>query len=311
MTISIHLIAIPDDEVVASRVIYLPKSGGTFGRDTNCDVALPDQGKRISRVHGDIHLSEHGYRIRSRGKNSAILNDKPLMAEKDYPLNDGDILKVEGYTMLISTLVSSNNIDERIQQDTGPRLERGFNLNLDDETDFLEDIETAAAERAASGFSTHNVMSDDPFASDPFEDLDEEQVAPHVEDRQDNLSHQAHQLEFLPVETRQTSQLESAIDKLITLTEKNQQYLHNPMLQHDALFSALEATVDQFLDDLAPEQLEIQFSEYLHGSLFASKEKKYWRIYRKHFTHRHENGDFRRQFKALFLENMQKQREES
>jgi predicted component of type VI protein secretion system len=77
------------------------------------------------------------------------------------------------------------------------------------------------------------------------------------------------------------------------------------------LFDALDKTLDQFLNEFAPNQLENQFSEFVSGGFFSSKDKKYWKIYRKHFQHRQDNGDFRRQFKAMFMENMQKQSEES
>ncbi|MEF1262121.1 FHA domain-containing protein, partial [Vibrio harveyi] len=67
MAISIHLISVPSEEVVTSRVIYLPESGGQFGRSASCEVALPDQSKRISRIHGQIRLTETGYLVKSTG----------------------------------------------------------------------------------------------------------------------------------------------------------------------------------------------------------------------------------------------------
>ncbi len=314
MAVSIHLISVPTEEVVASRVVYLPESGGTLGRAPACDICLPDQSKRISRTHGEVRLTDRGYVLISRGQNSASINDKVMMKDKEYPLNDGDIIKVENYTMLVSTLVSSNT--ESPQQDDDDIFSQPFELNLnDDETEFLEQTETPKPKQNSASFSHKNVLSDDPFASDPFEDLDSDEIAAHVEVdevAQTKTFEQATDLEYLPVDTpSNNTQLEASIEKLLTLSEKNQQYLQNPMLHHDALFDALEKTVDQFLNEFAPKELESQFSEYLSGGLFSNKEKKYWKIYRKHFQHRQQNGDFRRQFKALFLENMQKQREES
>ncbi|MDC5806613.1 FHA domain-containing protein [Vibrio europaeus] len=313
MALSIHLISVPTEEVVASRVVYLPESGGTLGRAPACDICLPDQSKRISRTHGEVRLTARGYVLISRGQNCASLNDKVMVRDKEYPLNDGDIIKVENYTMLVSTLVSSSA--EAPQQDDDDFLSQPFELNLnDDETEFLEQTEAPKQKQNGASFSHKNVLSDDPFASDPFEDLDSDEIAAHVEVdevAQTKTFEQATDLEYLPVDTpSNNTQLEASIEKLLTLSEKNQQYLQNPMLHHDALFDALEKTVDQFLNEFAPKELENQFSEYLSGGLFSNKEKKYWKIYRKHFQHRQQNGDFRRQFKALFLENMQKQREE-
>lgn len=138
MTISIHLISVPSDEVVTSRVIYLPEAGGEFGRSTSCDIALPDQSKRISRVHGNIRRTEVGYSVKSTGQNAASLNDKAMVRDKDYPLNDGDILKVESYTMLVSTLVSTKPPQDR--DEDSAMFSEPFSLQIDnDDTDFLDE----------------------------------------------------------------------------------------------------------------------------------------------------------------------------
>ncbi|MFM2589849.1 FHA domain-containing protein [Vibrio sp. TBV020] len=312
MAISIHLISVPTEEVVTSRVVYFPESGGTIGRAPDCDICLSDQSKRISRLHGEVKRTDRGYVYISRGQNSAALNEKALSRDKEYALNDGDILKIENYTMLISTLVSSTQAAP--QPDADDPLLKPFELDLDEDTDFLEQESVPEVTSQTSSFSHKNIMSDDPFASDPFEDLDSDEIAQHIE--VDEIPHedvykQSSDLEFLPVESQNHSHLEASIEKLLIQSEKNQQYLQNPMLHHDALFDALEKTVDQFLNEFAPQELESQFSEYISGGMFTSKDKRYWKIYRKHFQHRQKNGDFRRQFKALFMENMQKQREES
>ncbi|CAM3099264.1 FHA domain-containing protein [Vibrio neptunius] len=312
MTISIHLISVPSDEVVTSRVVYLPKTGGEFGRATSCDISLPDQSKRISRVHGSIRLTDNGYCVKSTGQNSAVLNDKNMVQGKEYPLNDGDILKVENYTMLVSTLVTSNQAQDEVKDDT--LFSEPFSLQLDnDEIDFLEEEPTPVNSQKSSPFSEDNVLSDDPFAADPFEDLDADVIAAHVEvdDIHVKVPQSPEASEFLPVDSKVGAPIEASLEKLLSMTEKNHKYLRNPSLHHEALFEALEKTVDQFLNEFAPNQLERQFSDYISGGMFTNKEKKYWKIYRKHFQHRQDNGDFRRQFKALFMENMQKQREES
>ncbi|MEZ9233522.1 FHA domain-containing protein [Vibrio amylolyticus] len=319
MTISVHLISIPEEEVVSSRVIYLPASGGEFGRSPSCDITLPDQSKRISRVHGRISLKNNGYVVSNLGQNQSILNDKPLISGKEYSLNDGDILNIEQYTMLISTLAISDteNSESKIGSETE---EPAFALNLkDDDIDFLDQVSEPADTRKEPKFSQTNVMSDDPFTSDPFEDFSEEEISAHQE-QQPNVDIQevsqgdinsSSGLEYLPISEGHSTQLEDTLNKLVSLTEQNHQYLRNPPLQHDVLFEALEKTVDQFLNEFCPQQLESQFNSYISNGLFTSREKKYWRIYTKHFEHRKDNGEFRRQFKALFMENMQKQGEEN
>ncbi len=247
-----------------------------------------------------------------------MLNDKPLLRDKEYPLNDGDILKVENYTILISTLVNSKPEQKPAKVEDEP-FTQNFTLELqEDDTDFLDTGNIDTEIKNESSFSQDHVLSDDPFESDPFEDIDKSKIEPNIEtesfedvdsiETSSPFSPPESDSEYLPVNSMAArgTYLRESIDKLITMAEKNEQYLQNPQLQHEALFEALEKTVDQFLEHFAPRQLESQFNEYI-GGIFSSKEKKYWRIYRKHFKHRKENGDFQRQFKALFMENMQKQ----
>ncbi|MEZ9460580.1 FHA domain-containing protein [Vibrio splendidus] len=314
MSISVHMISVPAEEVVSSRVTYLPESGGSLGRSPSCDIALPDQSKWISRTHCQLYPTDRGYVIKDISNNGVSLNDKSLAKEKEYVITDGDIIKLGGYTLLIS-LLSDPKVNAANNTTQDETFIEPFNLKLDDsDTDFLDDSPEVATVQKTSNFSSKNVLSDDPFSSDPFEDLDDNKVIPNIEvdeiSHADNNTLSSAELEYLPVNVENNTRIEESIDKLITLTEKNQQYLQNPQLQQKALFDALEQTVDQFLNEFAPKQLENQFSEYVSSGIFTNKDKKYWKIYRKHFQHRQDNGDFRRQFKALFMENMQKQSEE-
>ncbi len=318
MTISIHLVSVPAEEVLPSRVVYLPEEGGTIGRSPSCNIVLPDQSNRISRLHGEIVLQKNNYFVKDNSNNGISLNGQKLVKDRAYPLNDGDILKVEGYTMLISTLNSNKNQPvENIDNETDP-FNNNFSLELSDDLDFLEEGPEPNIinenNDISSQFSSENVLSDDPFSADPFEDLEPEKVIPNREEHHfdsfDAAADQTQEVKFFPASADQNGHLNASIDKLLQLTEKNQQYLQNPQLQHEALFSALESTVEQFLNEFSPTNLENQFSEYIPSGMFVNKEKKYWRIYHKHFQHRLDNGDYRRQFKALFMENIQNQGED-
>ncbi|MGF1755132.1 FHA domain-containing protein, partial [Vibrio makurazakiensis] len=266
MSISVHMISIPAEEVVASRVTYLPEAGGSLGRSPSCDVALPDQSKNISRVHSEFSLTERGYVIKDVSNNGMSLNDKKLIRDKEYLVTDGDIIKVGSYTLLIS-LLNSPKAAAPETSDKDDSFLANFDLKLDDgDVDFLDDLPEVAPEKSKPSFSSDNVLSDDPFTSDPFEDLDDDKIVPNVEIHE--IKSQAEtvkpsDLEYFPVNVESNTKIEQSIDKLITLTEKNQQYLQNPQLQQKALFDALEQTVDQFLSQLAPTQLETQFSEYI------------------------------------------------
>ncbi len=311
MTISVHLISIPEQEVVASRVVFLPENGGEFGRGPLCDISLPDQSKRISRVHGHIKRSEQGYVIIDSSNNGSQLNERKLISGKEYPLNDGDILKVENYTMLISTLDTASNKAEAKPLEAN--TDSSFSLDLEEgELDFLDNEISPISEPNVAQFSKENVFNSDPFSMDPFEDLDAQALVNNMEPDEDPqvISNQAAvSMEYLPVNSETNTEVSASLEQLLQLARENSQLLQNPNLQQKKLFDALEQTVDQFLTELAPTILEKQFNDYMSHGLFSSKDKQYWRIYRKHFAHRQENGEYRRQFKAMFMENMQKQNE--
>ncbi|ASI91138.1 FHA domain-containing protein [Vibrio mediterranei] len=311
MAISIHLVSIPEQEAVASRIVHLPEEGGVIGRSPDCDVVLPDHSSRISRKHAAITLTNDGYFIQDLSRNGINLNDKSVQGGLQLPINDGDIIAIADYSLLVSTLTTSKAavVNKEVDVDT-----LSFNIDASDEVDFLETstLSSIQVEPMTNDFSTQNVLAEDPFSSDPFDGFEQEEIS-RFEEPINNVQHvnfseesvPSSTIEFVPM-NRENDDITSSLQQLIALSKENQSLLQNPPFQHDQLFTALEQTIEQFLDEFCPEQLESQFNEYVGNSLFVNKEKRYWRIYRKTFERRQKNGDFRRQFKALFIENMQR-----
>ncbi|MDA9556432.1 FHA domain-containing protein [Vibrio sp.] len=313
MGISIHLISVPQNEVVTSRVFYLPQNGGEIGRSPQCDVVLPDQEKRISRVHAKIVLSDQGYLFQGMGVNPLMLNDKPLSNQRQYPISDGDIIKLEQYSLLVTTMAVTENVDSKKEDpDNDPFLSQ-FNIEVNnDDLDFLDSEDVTPSSKDEKSFSQNHILSDDPFSLDPFEDLESDEVKQHIEIHEikpEPIKKQSAAHEFISASPIPNS-IEASINKLVSITENSQQSYNTPMIPNAQLLDVLEETIEQFLSEMSPTYLESQFDEYIGSSLFTSKQRKYWRIYKKHFQNRYDNGEYRRQFKALFLENMQKNKEE-
>ncbi len=307
MTISIQLTQIPQNENVVTRIVNLPINGGSIGRSFQSTVQLPDQTQQISRIHGDISQTDEGYLLTDKSQNGIQINSKKLPSGASRLLKDGDILSIGGYTLLISALgetFKTNTVkipDMAKDNFTEPNF--SLDLNSDNELDFLQEEHDPALNLDNNPlFSSKGVLSDDPFNDDPFMD-----IAPEPDD--EPLDIQPSEQEFMPVHPAvnpETEALSKRVDQLIALTQKNNQTLQDPIQTQEILFASLEQTLEQFLNEFSPVYLEQMFAEYSSG-FFANKEKKYWRIYRKHFDMKKENGDFNRQFKALFLENMHKQ----
>ena len=127
-----------------------------------------------------------------------------MSLEKEYVLNDGDILKVEGYTLLISTLTVPTS-EPALPQTEPPLFTETLDLKFaHDDIDFLEpaiagatllksednsqQADTSSSATMQTGFSPqHRILSDDPFASDPFADLDSSTLEPHRETEHQQL----------------------------------------------------------------------------------------------------------------------------
>ncbi|MCE0557531.1 MULTISPECIES: FHA domain-containing protein [unclassified Motilimonas] len=321
MTLSIHLIKVPAEETLSARVVHLPANGGTIGRSPDANVFLPDHSQMISRLHAEISLHNGGYQLIDKSTNATLINDKKILKGRPYLLNDGDVIQVVNYTMLVSTLNSAPTVAPTQAEESDP-FSHPFALDLaDDDIDFLEQVDAnpdASNNTEQHLFSAQGVFSDDPFNSDPFADFsqdempDEAYLAPDTasdnitSSQKENNAEPASQ-QYFPIQGAEQDNLSERVDQLLSLTEENQRFLQNPQLQHQMLFEVLEETLDQFLDEFSPSHLESLFADFVSGGLFSNKEKKYWRIYRSHFNKRQNKGDYRRQFKALFMENMQKQ----
>ncbi|MEH6470526.1 MAG: FHA domain-containing protein [Halopseudomonas sp.] len=300
MTISIQLVEVPANEQISNRQATLPAAGGTIGRAYNCTVQLPDFNRQLSRIHAEITPAPSGgYQVMDRSTNGLFLNGRLLGNSRHLPLNDGDILKLGDYQLLVSdmgSLFSNNNGAVAEPSPLEARKEPVFsmdNLNGDDQGWPMEDKEPSR-EQAAPAFSAANVMADDQFGHDPFDDnLEMQPVA---------TANQASvvDLDYSPSSDGQQQVAESLV-KLSQLMEQQQRQQVSPY-GHDQLMDSLQRTLDRFLEELSPTHLEEVFGDYASG--WGNKDKKYWRLYRKQFNRKQDRKEFHRQFSALFLEEL-------
>ncbi|REL30712.1 FHA domain-containing protein [Thalassotalea euphylliae] len=86
-------------------------------------------------------------------------------------------------------------------------------------------------------------------------------------------------------------------DKIDHLLEISQ----NPWIQQKKLLSMLDGVVDEFIKEFDPALIEEMVGQ---PSFFNSG--KQWQAYKKYFQRKHNEGHFKRQFKALLIECLQK-----
>ncbi|ADZ90064.1 FHA domain-containing protein [Marinomonas mediterranea] len=340
MTVSFQLIELPDNEQVASRQVSLPDSGGTIGRSFECTIQLPDFGRTLSRVHAEVlPHPKGGYQIVDRSTNGVFVNDILLGKGEAQRLSDGDNVRIGAYTLLFSDMESLFALendevtapkpvkDERLSDQASP-----FSLDevLNDKNDATLGIESTLSgdsgakeglsKKEDSAFSADNVLGEDSYGYDPFED--DERWAMEQPQEQDDSVEEIVMIEeaepemgeatsTLPnrslavTESAQVAALENSISRLNSIIEQQQRTL-STSVDRESLVACIESTLDKFLDDLNPEQLEDEFNDYISG--WGKKDKKYWSLYKKQFNRKKERREFYRQFSALLFEELRDKR---
>ncbi|AOR65430.1 type VI secretion system-associated FHA domain protein TagH [Pectobacterium wasabiae] len=87
------------------RCDFLPP-GGTIGRGVDNNLVLPDDDRTISRLQAIVHITATGEcRLTNRGNVTRVqLNDIPLERGRQVELQDGDVLGIGDYQLLVNDL---------------------------------------------------------------------------------------------------------------------------------------------------------------------------------------------------------------
>ncbi len=118
MKLILHIIDEPEGEEIAQRSICMPEAGGAIGRAADCAVLLPDSQHRLSRHHALISPSGESYLIMDTSTNGVFINDsgRALGRGNRLQLQDGDVIQVPGYTMVVSCFNPTRQGQKTVQQ---------------------------------------------------------------------------------------------------------------------------------------------------------------------------------------------------
>lgn len=322
MSISIQLVEIPENEQVSNRQVAFPIAGGTIGRAYDCTLQLPDFNKKLSRVHAQISLDSTGcYQVADKSANGLFVNGSLLGKGQYKAIDDGDVWKIGDYTLLVSNMSSLiAAVDEPVISAAASR-ERiadpafdldGFDLSgthfidtdnvkmrssTSSETyDFNTDVDVSTQQKKSEGdamFSASNALEDVQLGYDPFEESFEmHEPSPVMRDS-------------VTLEAANTSGADIMQQNLIQLTQLIQQQRQsttNDPYSYDTLMECIQLSMDRFIEELSPQYLEEMFNGYVSG--WGSRDKKYWRLYKKQFDRKLEKKEFHRQFAAIFMEEL-------
>jgi phosphoserine phosphatase RsbU/P len=109
--------------VLEPLVLDAQKDAMTLGRHEQCDLRLPISAETVSRFHA--RLSHNGVRwsiadLKSRW--GTFVNGQKLEPERDMPLNDGDLVRIQPWTFSISPTPRQRGL--KPGDDTGQTLVR-------------------------------------------------------------------------------------------------------------------------------------------------------------------------------------------
>lgn len=103
MTVSLQILSIPDGEQIERHMILIGQPSSIVGRDLSCDIILPDQSRSVSRRHAELKLlPDSGATVRDISTNGTTINGEQLSSGHSRRLQDGDLLSIGGYKILIS-----------------------------------------------------------------------------------------------------------------------------------------------------------------------------------------------------------------
>lgn len=161
MALALKIIDSPKGETVTKWNVVMPPEGGTIGRKTNSTMVLNDTKRVVSGLHAQISVGDAGYRITDLSTNGLFLNHSatPLGKNKSVGLNDGDVLTIGGYTLLVSIDTVAKKAEQAKTKET---LEEVFDPFASAET------KVGSEQSASPTNSTNSFGFPDPFGDDPF-----------------------------------------------------------------------------------------------------------------------------------------------
>ncbi len=188
MIITIQLTEIPANETVTNRVFTLPETGGNFGSAFDCFMPLPDRSGQVNTVHGQFVPNQHGMCIEALNSSKISLNGATLAPGRLAVIEDGTIIEVADYTLLISqigeeVLLDITDESDNVVNSSHEQAQTHFSLTgltMDTNDDVVmhthqsdhNNLTETKQNQANTHFSASGVFADDPFGEDPFSEED-------------------------------------------------------------------------------------------------------------------------------------------
>ena len=266
----IQITETPAQVKLLARMITIDKDIVVIGNSIESDLVLIDDEVESSQQFISItpNQDESSFTFKAL-TNLVRLNDNEVLELAPIKLNDGDIIQVNGYTLLFSW-------DGQLNENIAP-MANTLDQAIDNSTS--DDV---------IGFDVNNIISG-------IEQGDESIISSYeAENEAPDYEYQSHNI-LSSEEGMNSKQLTVIADKLDKLVET----CNNPWVQQKELFLIIDKVIEKFMNEFSPEYIEDMIGK---PSVLPSK---HWNVYKKYFSKKQENGQFSRQFKALLIECLQ------
>lgn len=319
MPLSIRIISSPDGENITEWNKQFPESGGDIGRAFGSTLQLSDASRELSNCHATIKKSNRGYHIIDNSSNGLFVNGSstPLGKGNQSPLNDGDVLDLGRFRLLVSCFIPS--APALLSQPAGEVQGDVFDDPFSS-ADVVENVETtndAATEEVDFTISDYAVVEEDPFGGQPSK---KQQATPQTHNDFRELDDDPFsQFDMNPVfpssPMGSTPTSEEEINSPVALNRQNQVNV-DTRIEDDPFFGptpyepdidqAIEMALNRLLQELAPENLESMFDELSTPGMFR-RQPKYWELYKRYFKRQMNSRDLQVKFQAYFKDSIKVQ----
>lgn len=142
MSLTIRIISSPDDQGDRPSQYYFDGKDGTIGRDAQADIVLDDPHAHIDDIHATLRCTETGYVLTDNSRDGIFINNHPqaLGCGLHYALQDGDMLAIGSFRLLVSCFMPLNTPQTLPAEDTDDEAAlRGLFSGEDNAAHFADD----------------------------------------------------------------------------------------------------------------------------------------------------------------------------
>ncbi|PSW05692.1 type VI secretion system-associated FHA domain protein [Photobacterium lipolyticum] len=316
MPLSLRIISSPDGEPISEWTKNFPEDGGSIGRSYGTTMQLSDVSRSISGTHAIINRGSRGYQVMDVSTNGLFINGnhQPLGKNNTSGLNDGDVLDLGRYRLMVSCFVPERaTAKPSITAESSSLGEWGDDPFGSDQPALNRHVKPEAVDHAIDAKLSFSATSDstrscqveldpfgalepevlpqlEPFQIDRFND-DSFDDDPFTADKSERLTTMAIPNRMSPVRLQRDITTSTGIDP--------QQMIK----QQESMMQAAEMALGRLMDEMAPNHLEEMFNDLTQPGFFSRK-PDYWEMYKRYFQRQQDNQDWQLKFKAYFSESL-------